>query len=161
MKDEAKKSQLMRLIAMLNDRILDEGGDEERDEDRDLKKELGEQMRGKEDEMREMTIDEHPEEDLREDERRHDEEYDKDDEDIDEDMRSDDMKMDEEEDEEDGLRGDMKDFLSGSFRLPEEMMGRKQKAMYMSPKRGMKVDAIVAKMEAEPRKKRGRKKKAM
>lgn len=163
MKDKAKKDQLMNLIAMLNDQILESDVDRDDyakgDVSRLVDKVEKEQKEGKEDERREMTEDMDPREDMREDDRRHAKRYEQDTEDLAEDMEDEEEgKEATEADEEEGLREQMKEFLGGRYRLPEEVSEKKSRRMFMRPERPeVRMEAMVAKMEEPPR--RGRKKK--
>lgn len=158
MKESAKKEQLKRLIAMLNERLLHEGDDEEKDEGRDLEKVVREDMDGKRDEIREEMVDKDPEEDMEEDEDRHRDSYEEDKDDLEEDLDDDDTEG-EIGKEDNMLREDMQRFLGGDYMMPDELMNKKSKRLMMGNKPNVKIDAMVARMEAKPRK-RGRKKKA-
>ena len=132
MKQEAKKEQLKRLIAAMNDKLLEMEDDEE--DPKDLEEVVREDI--------EKDMEEDPEVDEVV-------EIEPEDEDEDED----------EDDEESMMKEDMQNFLGGSYMIPEELMGKKSKRLMMDRKPEVRIDAMFSKMEARP-KKRGRKKKA-
>ncbi|XP_065199082.1 protein KRI1 homolog [Sycon ciliatum] len=143
-KDKAKRDQLKRLIAMLNDRMHDDAKDQDHDDEVYDKRVDHEWDDGKGDEYREEHDDKHPMEDLHEDEDRHHKKKERLEDDVDAD------RDDHEEDEEYDIKSDLKDFLGGHVE-PEEIASKKAKVMYMEtgkPRSG----------EEAPRKKRGRKK---
>lgn len=147
-KDKAKREQLKRLIAMLGERMDDDGRDQDHDDEVYADRLAHEKMEGKRDEYRERHDDEHPEEDLHEDEDSHHKKYEKlrDDVDADED--------DHEEDEEYDVRHALKEFLGG-HKMPEDLENKKAKAIMMEP--GQRVTKTMIEADigiARPKKKR-------
>ena len=163
MEDEVKKEQLKKLIAMLNEKILDHSDDLEGDDDRGLEKLMKEEDEGMEEKER-LPEDEHRREDEEEESEHLEKKEDQEGEDLGEDLEDSGEKLMEEEgedmeDEGDLMGDDISDFLSG--RVHQREKGGQHKMMAMDPKRAsVKSMEIVAELPKKSLKKKKSKKKS-
>ena len=151
-KEDIKKDQLKRLIAMLNEKVLDHDDDMMGDADRGMDKFLKDEEESASEEER-LPHDEHKREDQEEEDERQEEKIDQEEEDLHEDEGHDEGEI---KSEEGSMQNDIKAFLSGQEH--KGMHGDHARSIGMDPRRAS-VKSVELSAELPVRKK-GKKKKS-